>query len=225
MSTNKTEGACVFCQKRFTRGGMSRHLRACPERKAAIARANARPGKSETLIHLLAHDAWGGSFWLHLEMRGAEPLDELDTYLRAIWLECCGHLSEFTRGGWGTPKVAMRRLAQDVLVPGTELTHIYDFGTESVTIIRAVEVRTGKPLEKKPLLLMARNEMAFGSCAECDQPATRLCLECAQTGEHAVLCDAHAATHPHDEYDEPVPLVNSPRLGLCGYTGPAVAPY
>ena len=27
--------------------------------------------------------------------------------------------------------------------------------------------------------------------------------------------------HPHDQYGEPIPLVNSPRLGMCGYDGPA----
>jgi len=31
--------------------------------------------------------------------------------------------------------------------------------------------------------------------------------------------------HPHEEYGEPIEIVNSPRLGLCGYTGPADPPY
>jgi len=34
-------------------------------------------------------------------MRGSATLTKLDDYLRAIWLECCGHLSKFTIGGWG----------------------------------------------------------------------------------------------------------------------------
>jgi len=34
-------------------------------------------------------------------MRGSATLAKLDDYLRAIWLECCGHLSKFTIGGWG----------------------------------------------------------------------------------------------------------------------------
>jgi hypothetical protein len=31
--------------------------------------------------------------------------------------------------------------------------------------------------------------------------------------------------HPHESYGEPTLLVNSPRVGLCGYEGPAEPPY
>jgi hypothetical protein len=40
-----------------------------------------------------------------------------------------------------------------------------------------------------------------------------------------LLCDVHAEIHPHDECAEPVFLVNSPRMGMCGYTGPDEPPY
>jgi hypothetical protein len=40
-----------------------------------------------------------------------------------------------------------------------------------------------------------------------------------------VLCSKHAKTHPHSDYGDPIPLVNSPRLGMCGYEGPAEPPY
>jgi hypothetical protein len=39
------------------------------------------------------------------------------------------------------------------------------------------------------------------------------------------LCAAHIKRHPHKNYGDPIPLVNSPRLGMCGYTGPAEPPY
>jgi hypothetical protein len=39
------------------------------------------------------------------------------------------------------------------------------------------------------------------------------------------LCDEHAEDHPHDNYGEPIPLCNSPRMGQCGYDGPAEPPY
>ena len=32
-------------------------------------------------------------------MCGSAALEELDYYLRTIWLECCGHLSRITIGG------------------------------------------------------------------------------------------------------------------------------
>jgi len=224
--SGKMEGACVFCGKRATRGGMSRHLRSCAARKTAVAAADGGPGEPEPVIHLQVQNAHMDQFWLHLEMRGTAPLKKLDDYLRAIWLECCGHLSQFSRGGWGGDKIAMTRKAQEVLRPDTTLTHIYDFGTETVSQVKVVDVRTGKALSRHPITLMARNEMPAAACAECDQPGAYLCLECMYEGEaHPVLCKAHAESHPHEEYGDPMPLVNSPRSGECGYTGPAEPPY
>ncbi|MDS4020424.1 MAG: hypothetical protein RKR03_07930 [Candidatus Competibacter sp.] len=86
--------------------------------------------------------------------------------------------------------------------------------------------RQGKPTTTHPIALMARNLMPEAKCIQCDEPAAWLCTECLI--EHEVwgtLCDKHAKTHPHDDYGEPIPLVNSPRLGLCGYDGPAKPPY
>lgn len=224
--SGKTEGACVFCGTRATRGGMSRHLRSCAGRKGAIAAADAGPGEPEPIIHLQVENAHMNSFWLQLEMRGSAPLKKLDDYLRAIWLECCGHMSQFSRGGWGGDKIAMTRKVQDVLLPKTVLTHIYDFGTETVSLVKVVDTRTGNALSRHPITLMSRNEMPAAECAECDQPGAYLCLECMYEGEaHPVLCEAHAKSHPHEEYGDPMPLVNSPRSGECGYTGPAEAPY
>ena len=110
MSENeKIEGACTWCGKRATRGGMSRHLRSCEQRKAAIRAADEKPGAPETLIHLQVQNAHDDAFWLHLEMRGSAPLQKLDEYLRAIWLECCGHMSRFSSGGgWGS-EIGMSR--------------------------------------------------------------------------------------------------------------------
>ena len=51
-----------------------------------------QPGRNQTLYHLQVQDAWDGNYWLHLEMRGSATLEDLDFYLREIWLECCGHL-------------------------------------------------------------------------------------------------------------------------------------
>ena len=222
--SKQTRGKCVFCQREMTRGGLVRHLEACPQRKEAIAAADQKRGRRETLYHLVVRDAWSGSYWLHLEINGSAILEELDDYLREIWLECCGHLSMFSVGGWGTPEIAMARRVLTVLRPGTELTHIYDFGTESVTLIKSVGVRKGKPLTTHPIYLMARNNPLEASCSQCDQPATWFCTECWDEDDgHPFFCDEHSEEHEH--YDYLMPWVNSPRVGLCGYTGPAEPPY
>jgi hypothetical protein len=210
----------------MAKGGLTRHLKSCPQRQEAIAAADRGPGRALTLYHLQAQDAWGGDFWLHLEMKGSATLEDLDRYLRAIWLECCGHLSQFSVGGWGGDEIPMGRRIERVFEPGVELEHIYDFGTSSHTMVKALDVRQGKPLTEHPIFLMARNDLPEVPCMECGQPAAWLCLECLdENDEPGFLCDEHVETHPHDDYGEPVPLVNSPRVGMCGYEGPADPPY
>lgn len=220
----QTQGLCAFCGKTLTRSGMARHLASCPQR--ASASASQRPGPDQTLYHLQVQDAIDGTFWLQLEMNGAATLAKLDHYLRAIWLECCGHLSQFSEGGWRGDEIAMGRKIEKVFEPGLELTHIYDFGTSSETLIKLVATRVGKPLTKHPISLLARNDPPAEVCQECGQAAAWLCVECVYENQATgMLCDAHADGHPHDNYGEPTPLVNSPRVGLCGYEGPAKPPY
>jgi hypothetical protein len=181
---------------------------------------------TETLYHLRMQDAYNSAFWLDLEVRGSAKLKDIDAYLRAIWLECCGHLSQFSIGGWQGREIAKQRQVDAVFQRDVELTHIYDFGTSSETRIKPVGRRAGVPLSAKPMVLMARNLMPDAACIECGQPATRLCMECLIEADiWGTLCEQHAATHPHTDYGEPVGLVNSPRLGMCGYDGPAEPPY
>lgn len=88
----QTKGACAYCDREMAKGGMSKHLSSCKARVAAIEKAEQRKAKSENLYHLRVQDAYQGDYWLNLEMRGSKSLNDLDMYLRYIWLECCGHL-------------------------------------------------------------------------------------------------------------------------------------
>jgi hypothetical protein len=205
---------------------MARHLAACPQRQAQISSAAQTNRKPETLYHLRAQDAYASDFWLDLEVRGAATLKDIDSYLRAIWLECCGHLSQFSVGGWSGSEIAKSRRVDAVFGRGVEVTHIYDFGTSSETKIKPIGQRAGVPLTARPIVLMARNTMPEAACLECGQPAGFLCMECQIEHElSGMLCPAHTRNHPHHDYGEPIALVNSPRLGMCGYDGPAEPPY
>jgi hypothetical protein len=73
---------------------------------------------------------------------------------------------------------------------------------------------------------MARNAPPDVRCMECEQPASWLCIECMYEEDRpGMLCEQHAEGHPHKDYGEPVPVVNSPRVGMCGYAGPAKPSY
>lgn len=228
MTTRRPQsrGTCAYCGQTLAKGGMSRHLAGCPQRAAAIDAVNAKKRTEETLYHLRVQGVDASDFWLNLEVRGSSTPNHLDQYLRAIWLECCGHMSQFSVGGWGGSEIAKRRTVADVFKPDVTLTHIYDFGTSSETLLKYVRARQGIPTTRHPIALMARNSMPEVPCIECDAPASWLCMECMVEDDlPSTLCEKHAKTHPHDNYGEPMALVNSPRVGMCGYEGPAEPPY
>lgn len=228
MTTKKeSRGICQFCGGEFAKRSMTKHLTGCKKALAAIAAADSETAsKNNGIYHLVIQDRYRKAFWLHLEMTGTARLIALDEYLRAIWLECCSHLSEFSYGGWGSEKIDMSTPAKTIFENSAELEHIYDFGTTSETLVKVVGKRTGKPLTKHPIFLMARNEMPIETCMECDNAANWLCLECLyECDKTGYLCDKHVENHPHEAYGDPIERVNSPRIGMCGYDGPAVPPY
>ena len=226
MPRKQSKAKCLYCGAEYAKNGMTKHLEVCEKRQEAIQKAGQGKTKSETLYHLRVQDAFLKEFWLDMEMRGSATLKNLDSYLRSIWLECCGHLSQFSAGrGWGK-EIPMSRKADAIFTQWSELTHIYDFGTSSETLIKVVGTREGKPLTAHPIELMARNLMPEQKCIKCELPAAWLCMECLiEEDVWGTLCDKHAKRHPHGNYGEPVRLVNSPRLGMCGYDGPAEPPY
>ena len=164
--------------KIITKRGVAKHLDKCSKRQEALVTAEASSRPVETLWHLRVQDAYDKDFWLDLEMVGSASLDKLDKYLRAIWLECCGHLSKFTIGGWGGMDMGKARKANAIFEPGLVLRHLYDFGTTSETDIKVVGFREGKATTKHPIALLARNLMPEAVCQECGQPAKWLCIEC-----------------------------------------------
>jgi hypothetical protein len=225
----QSRGECVFCGKDYTRGGMKKHLVSCKSRKAAIEKADAASKHHQPIYHLLVRDAYQGSpYWLHLEMAGTAALEDLDHYLRSIWLECCGHMSAFEIGkrAFRGTEISMENTAAKVFDDIKALIHIYDFGTTSETLIEVADERNGAPLTRYPIFLMARNEAPVYPCIECGKPAKYICLECTEEkGEPGFLCAKHAKNHPHDEYGDPLGVYNSPRTGMCAYDGPDIPPY
>ena len=231
----QTRGACVYCGKDFTRGGMTKHLPTCPARADVLAEAEHGKRKAQRLFHLTVVARGTNRFWLQLEMNGAATLDDLDMYLRAIWLECCGHLSSFRIGAYHYTQLfddgftqpgdrSMEVRADKVLQPGMSIPYEYDFGSTTELVVTVQDMREGKPTTDHPIVLLARNQMPEMGCAICGKPATMICVECSwdETGEY-LFCDEHAEEHKHKEYL--VGVWNSPRTGVCGYDGPAESPW
>lgn len=221
----QSKGKCVYCGLEVAKNGVTRHLGSCTQFQEAIAKTGHKKSDHEPLFNLSVQAAGMPEFWLNIEMRGSAKLKDLDNYLRSIWLECCNHGSQFSFGGWQGEEIGRTRRLVDVLEVGEELTHIHDPGTSSETIIKAVGVRNGNPLTPHPITLLARNIMPECLCMECKQPATWICPECLRKDVRVALCDEHAKVHSHGSCGDPLPLVNSPRVGKCIYSGPAEPPY
>ncbi len=79
-----SEGQCAYCKEIFAQKEMSKHL-ATHLKKMATE----KPSRDKS-FHITVGE---GPFFLNLLIDADAPLNFLDDYLRAIWLECCGHMS------------------------------------------------------------------------------------------------------------------------------------
>lgn len=70
---------------------------------------------------------------------------------------------------------------------------------------------------KEKVKLLARNEPPPIKCEICGKTATYVCSQCRYEGK-GWLCDECASKHECGE-EMLLPVVNSPRVGMCGYTG------
>jgi len=205
-----SHGVCAFCHEDIGKAQMTRHLE-----KHFAGEAGAS-GVRVTRLHLLVEGAHSPEYWLHLSIRVDATLKKLDTYLRGIWLECCGHLSQFSvGGGYGGATLGMTRKIGHALLPGQTVFHEYDFGSTTELKIRVLAEHQGDPA-KEAVILLARNTPPEMSCEKCGQPAVWLGED--EEGEYRELCDA-CAEADGDVKEWLLPVVNSPRAGVCGYTG------
>lgn len=199
-------GICAVCGARVSKSAVRAHVQKC------LAGTGSGPRGQVLLVR--AQPSYAPSYWLSIAVGPAARLQALDDLLRRVWLECCGHLSEFFAGD--REPVGMNRRITDVLgTRGSRLGYVYDFGSSTELVISHTAVIEAAPV--KGVRVMVRNEAPSWPCDACGQPATVICMECA--GPDGVFyCETHARTHKCDS-DAMLPVVNSPRMGVCAYTG------
>lgn len=73
--------------------------------------------------------------------------------------------------------------------------------------------------EKKEILLLSRNEPLELYCHVCKKkPAVDICV--VHYDGNNLFCEKCSKKHEGDcEYEALFPVVNSPRMGVCGYDG------
>ena len=114
-----------------------------------------------------------------------------------------------------------------VLSVGMKFSYEYDFGSTTTLKLKVVAEREGEPRRgKKTVQILARNVPPVIPCDLCGKPATLIAGEgYYEEGGVNAVCHECSEKPPEDEdeyyggYEEMLPVVNSPRIGVCGYTG------
>ena len=203
------QGKCYVCGKTLSKAGVAEHLK-----------THLKEDADTRLFHIMVDGLYKPQYWLHIEIKADAKLKDLDKFLREIWLECCGHLSKFEIDGveyhsMPEGEKGMHFRLNRVLSLGTEFYHIYDFGTPTELRLKVMGERMGTLKEK--VRILARNEPLNTIC-KCGEKAKWICPICIVEMESCYFCDECAREHECGE-EMLLPVVNSPRCGVCGYEG------
>lgn len=224
----QTKARCKYCEAKYAKSGMIKHLRGCKERKKEIEGAEKEKKCGYFMITVTGR--YAKPYWMVLECQESLTLKELDDFLRDIWLECCGHLScfriyernffqeTFEDDYWEEEDRDMSFPLKTVLEEGTEFTHIYDFGDTTELILTVIESYEA-PKKKEKITIAARNESPEILCTECGENFAKwICTSCLYSGELSWICEECEQDHSCDQ-EMFLPVVNSPRCGICAYSG------
>ena len=229
MARQTSKGICTFCHSELSKSAMTRHLEGCEQRAITEAKAGSKQKAQPTRkLHLVVEGRDLPMYWMHLEITASTTLTALDQFLRKTWLECCGHLSAFEIDGvryaidagmdddGDMGEKSMRVRLDKVLRPGQTCTYEYDYGTTTALKLKVISERQGAA-RGNAIQVLARNTPPVILCEECGKPSTEVCSQCI-FDDRGWLCNDCAEAHECGE-EMLLPVVNSPRVGMCAYTG------
>ncbi|WP_153799823.1 hypothetical protein [Foetidibacter luteolus] len=244
--TNMPPGKCDLCGEEFSKTALQRHLAGHLSKKIPGGKAG------ESFYIRITPDIGKNTlspYFLYIWADGDTSFEELDYFLRDIWLECCEHLSGFNKKVSQQKKQANRinfnlnmtraelekfweedelnggeiakdRLLKGFMKKGDEFNYCYDYGSSTDLLLTI--------LDKLPIaaddfiMLLSRNEPPPLMCSDCrKKPAVKICTAC-QWDEEALFCSTCAKKHAKKCREAEWSLysaANSPRMGVCGYEG------
>lgn len=215
----KTKGKCIKCGEAYSPEKGSSHLLECALQSSQPAQV-----LTEGYLIRIACATRPKMYWMFVAIPKNASLELLDKFLRDTWLECCGHLSQFTIGSRrimshtepGNPNQSMKNSIGQILSPGMKCEYIYDMGSSTNLELEVIAEITTCPQKKVTMLML--NDPIDRPCESCKKTADTICSSC-----DATICTSCTKRHPcvFDENDDYIlmPLVNSPRAGVCGYVG------
>lgn len=201
-----TNGICRICSKEFLGKEIRKHIIGCLK--------NNKVGEEAFLLK-----AYAGPFWVYFSVSKNRKLSDIDNFLRELWLECCGHLSAFKIGNISYmsdiseleyDEKGMDININNILEHGVKIHYEYDFGTTTELELEYIStIKTGS----NKIVILARNSLPDFRCKICNEKAEKVCTNC-----FGFICKKCLKKHKCEEPDF-LPIVNSPRLGMCGFTG------
>lgn len=240
-----TDGHCTVCGESYTKRGMTRHLTSClgdlptTDGSSLVHLRVIATHRPDYWLHLAvkemttldALDGFVCDLWL-----------ECCGHMSAFTIGDIEYTKPYTEGET-TAMAGVDRRPMDVALSSVvettatdqdrEFMHEYDFGTTTELTVRVVDAGgwdlpganlhnvVGNVPQRDGVYVLARNEPPEIECGECGSPATVVCQRCLhRIGPDAWLCDDCADAHESEcEFPSFLPRINSPRTGVCGYTG------
>lgn len=172
-------------------------------------------------------------YWLDILINENFTLRDLDDLIRGVWVECCGHLSNFRIDGvkyevsidedfFIFEKAETMDIAlKDVLKRGQKISYEYDYGTPTDLEITVKAHKKGNTLDQ--FWVVGNNDDLKHKCTYCKKrkaiyidPSTVyeespkfICKRCFEELEDEEIDDIYWLN-----------VCNTPRMGVCGFDGP-----
>ena len=215
-------GTCNLCQATVAGNRIRRHLLRCIEARTGLSpsrdpqrRVRRRNALKTAYISVSSKEQ---PHWLELGVRSDATLDELDRFLRALWLECCGHMSHFEIDGVtysaAVPKPGddwifepmydgeetWRHMGKNIntAIPVlTKFQHEFDYGSPTELVLEHVAVFgelaqwlvSSQPWHGGKIVILARND------------SVRPCLRCRRPAQWKSVPELYEDEEYYDEYD------------------------
>lgn len=215
----ENKGKCRICNKEFTKKEMIEHLKIC--------------NRKSKCFEIVIEDAYDKDYWLIIKADENLLLKHLDNFIRDIWVECCGHLSNFRIDGtvyenevdedfpYMEKVEDMNILLKDVLKVGQKIDYEYDYGDSTDLVLNVLKHDDWDSQEYIDIL--ARNEAKKYICSYCNKNKGKY-IDAPTTYEdtQTYICNT-CWNNEEDEKDGKehfwLNVCNSPRMGICAYEG------
>ncbi len=213
MKKLSTKGICAYCKNEIPKNSRSilAHYSKC---KGRIIHKTYSHTKH---MVLLIEDKYNSGYWLVIVAKSILPMKKIDTFIKDIWVECCGHVSSFAKGSL---KIGMNQKLNQVFKKENKIEYIYDYGSSTEISISLLH-EIGDEDEKDVQIIFRNKDMEF-QCSYCDNKAIVICRFCEFDKEKGFLCESCYEKDNCVKFEGRevlLPIINSPRSGKCCYRG------